>query len=368
MGGLPIVFDEREEDESVREKEEDQSYQRGNMSRRSHFSSFHILPKEEQEGPFIEEEEGQDTEKFDHSTAKTKKSSVSDIDKVLARCTHRRIVPLEDLYQPERLSSSRKVISEDNIFLLNSCMILQVGEGAFGEVFLLPSDEDEGDNVVVKIVPVNGDVLVNGQPQMKLIDMLAEIIISTELSRLSSGSEAPGFLTVLRCNLTEGRYPDTLLQKWDDYDREKGSENDRPDDSLFGDKADTQKFVSLELKNGGQDLENITLLNAAQGWAVFQQVAHATAIAEKILQFEHRDLHWGNVLVKSCQEKTIQYSYGQEAFEVETFGVRSTIIDFSLSRLSVPGNDKESCDIFNNLSEDPDLFVSEGDYQFDIYR
>ena len=44
---------------------------------------------------------------------------------------------------------------------------------------------------------------------------------------------APGFLTVLNCYLTEGRYPNDLLAKWDDYHVRKVSENDRPDDSLF---------------------------------------------------------------------------------------------------------------------------------------
>ena len=53
---------------------------------------------------------------------------------------------------------------------------------------MLPSANDNEDSVVVKIVPVNGHVLVNGQPQMKHIDMLAEIIISTELSKLSSAT------------------------------------------------------------------------------------------------------------------------------------------------------------------------------------
>ena len=77
--------------------------------------------------------------------------------------------------------------------------------------------------------------------------MLAEIIISSELSRLAV-KEAPGFLSVLRCNLTEGFYPRVLLDKWDAYDAEKLSENDRPDEKLF---QQSQKFVVLELSNGG---------------------------------------------------------------------------------------------------------------------
>ncbi len=63
-----------------------------------------------------------------------------------------------------------------------SKILLQVGEGAFGEVFLLNTDSAP----VLKIVPVDGSALVNGQPQTKLSDMLAEIVISTELSDLGN--------------------------------------------------------------------------------------------------------------------------------------------------------------------------------------
>ena len=76
-------------------------------------------------------------------------------------------------------------------------------------------------------------------------------IISTELSGLVNGSveKAPAFLKVRRCNLTEGSYPQLLLDKWDAYHTEKTSENDRPDEKLF---LSTQKFVILELSNGGK--------------------------------------------------------------------------------------------------------------------
>ncbi len=278
---------------------------------------------------------------------------------------------------------------------------MQIGEGAFGEVFLLPKEDqeegDEGNNrdhPVVKIVPVGGQALVNEQPQTQLQDMMAEIIISTELSRLASSVEerttaarrrskeaseicdaesvamatAPGFLNIRRCNLIRGNYPPILLTKWDEYQDAKGSDNERPDTALFP--VDSmQKFVVLEMSNGGEDLENVILNNASVGLAIFQQVAHALGIAEKAYQFEHRDLHWGNVLVRDTSEKAISYSYESREFEVETLGKCATIIDFSLSRMRVP---RDECDIFNNLAEDPELFSSEGepggDYQFDIYR
>lgn len=40
-----------------------------------------------------------------------------------------------------------------------------------------------------------------------------------------------------------------------------------------------------------------------------------------------------------------------------------TIIDFTLSRMT-----HYNKPIYNNLAEDPEMFASYGDYQFEIYR
>ena len=46
----------------------------------------------------------------------------------------------------------------------------QIGEGSFGEVFKLPPFHynEAGSGAVLKIVPVDGDALVNGEAQTKL--------------------------------------------------------------------------------------------------------------------------------------------------------------------------------------------------------
>jgi serine/threonine-protein kinase haspin len=123
--------------------------------------------------------------------------------------------------------------------------------------------------------------------------------------------------------------------------------------------------VVLEFGNGGQDLEHVTLNNAAQGMAVFHQVAHAFAVAENCFEFEHRDLHGGNILVRECSEKFQQYILDGQTLKVESQSVCVTIIDFSLSWMKSP---KDGCRIFNNLAKDEELFVAQGDYQFEIYR
>lgn len=61
-----------------------------------HRSSFHISSSL----AAVEAVKSQNTRKFDEP---------SDIDKVLSRCTPSQILPLENLYTPQRLSSARKV-------------------------------------------------------------------------------------------------------------------------------------------------------------------------------------------------------------------------------------------------------------------
>ena len=71
-------------------------------------------------------------------------------------------------------------------------------------------------------------------------------------------------------------YPQHLLDLWDAFDEEKGSENDRPDSALFEGNED-QKFICLVFGNGGTDLEATSLASASKGLAVFNQIVHALA-------------------------------------------------------------------------------------------
>ena len=73
----------------------------------------------------------------------------------------------------------------------------QIGEGSFGEVFLLPSLVHNQSRPVLKIVPVDGNALVNGDAQTTLEDMLAEITVSIELSRLATSGKAKNFVKVI---------------------------------------------------------------------------------------------------------------------------------------------------------------------------
>lgn len=87
------------------------------------------------------------------------------------------------------------------------------------------------------------------------------------------------------------------------------------------------------------------------------------AVGENAFQFEHRDLHWGNVLLQTTKELQVFYRLNGEEFSVSSDGVQVTIIDYTLSRMMFQNN----C-YYNDLANDEELFMSTGDYQFDIYR
>ena len=130
------------------------------------------------------------------------------------------------------------------------------------------------------------------------------------------------------------------------FDSENSSENDRPDRDLFSEASSDgvridpkeQLFVAIEFANGGRDLEHTKLKNATQGLSIFLQIAHALAVSERALEFEHRDLHWGNILVKECEadpEDTVLFRVSlEETYSVQSAGVLATVIDCSLSRYS----------------------------------
>ncbi|XP_034713945.1 serine/threonine-protein kinase haspin isoform X1 [Etheostoma cragini] len=278
-----------------------------------------------------------------NSTVAFEDADLSDAEKVYAECGQQCPLPWEECILPHRMKRCVKI-----------------GEGTFGEVF--STTNASGDTVALKIIPVEGSEKVNGEDQKTLGEILHEIIISKELSSLKEKlqNKTHGFIGLNDLHCVQGCYPPDFLNAWDIFDQQKGSENDRPD---FFEKD--QLFIILEFEFGGVDLENSngTLTSLGVAKSILHQVTAALAVAEQELHFEHRDLHWGNVLVKTTKQKTGSFLLNGAAHSLETKGVLVRIIDYSLSRLEIDGL-TVSCDI----SEDEELFMGQGDYQFEIYR
>lgn len=267
-----------------------------------------------------------------------------------------------------RECGQRDVIEFDDVMKrFDDGCLAKLGEGVYGEVFRCRAKQEyDGESVIaLKVIPIESSVKVNGVLPKKYFEILPEVIISNELSKLSKADNkfvSNSFIKLHRVNCVRGGYPDKLLQVWDEYDKNKESLNDRP--SLF---PTDQHYITFEYQFGGSDVEHFVFSNSSQAYSLFHQVVSGLAVAEQRLQFEHRDLHWGNILVRNGDAvgKHVAYKFNDVEYQIETHGVHALIIDFTLSRLS-----QGKISFYQDLVTDDELFQGDenADYQFEIYR
>ncbi|XP_058019987.1 serine/threonine-protein kinase haspin [Ahaetulla prasina] len=273
----------------------------------------------------------------------TLETTLTDAEKVYRECQQEGPVSFEDWISQKKMPKCEKI-----------------GEGVFGEVF---KTETENGTVALKIIPIEGSERVNGEPQKTFTEILPEIIISKELSLLADevANRTSGFIRLYSVHCVQGTYPEHLLNAWDEYHRLRQSENNRPD--FF---SDQQLFMVLEFEFGGTDLENMRnrqLNSVASAKSILHQVTASLAVAEEALRFEHRDLHWGNVLVRKTSLKEVAVTLNGQVHVLPTQGILVNIIDYTFSRL-----ERDGLTVFCDLSTDEEVFQGRGDYQFDIYR
>uniref|UniRef100_A0A0R3RGM4 Protein kinase domain-containing protein n=1 Tax=Elaeophora elaphi TaxID=1147741 RepID=A0A0R3RGM4_9BILA len=207
---------------------------------------------------------------------------------------------------------------------------VKLGEGTFGEVFRI---NYKGEIVALKVIPIGGTKIVNGDKQKSFRDITAELIVSKELSDLGhteDGYSTQGFIHLRGAIVVKGSYPKSLITAWEHYDKLMKSENDHP--CIFN---SNQHFLLLAFEDGGIDLEKYVITSVLQAYSIIYQVLLALSVAEYRLSFEHRDLHCGNILIRNVQsDAAIKANYSGIEVSVPTHGVEVKIIDFTLSRMS----------------------------------
>ncbi|KAH6590072.1 hypothetical protein BASA61_005365 [Batrachochytrium salamandrivorans] len=238
-------------------------------------------------------------------------------------------------------------------------LIKKIGEASYSDVYSMWMKTESGgkDLMAIKVIPVGqGDI--GDQLSLEAVSLEIQITRAISKTRQTIGEMSgahPNFVDMVYSSVCSGPYSDELLALWDEYDERKGSENIPPCDY-----NDTQLYVIMVLRHGGNDLEHSSLITtAARAKSLLLQVSLALAQAEQQMSFEHRDLHWGNVLIDKSPLHTMDYSLptqsGNVIYSVPTAGIKATIIDFSLSRLEL-----DSGVMFLDLEQDPDYFSGSG--------
>ncbi|KAJ3102205.1 Serine/threonine-protein kinase haspin [Phlyctochytrium planicorne] len=230
---------------------------------------------------------------------------------------------------------------------------------------LLPLDEE---HVAVKIMPFDSNTVINGCDQQKAHDIYQEVQVSKALGSLDfvqkteKATNPSNFVKLVGAHVCHGPYTEEMLDTWDAWAEERECENDRPDIL-----EPEQLFAALVLSNGGKSLEEYPVDGWGPARSILIQICLAVAEAESKLKFEHRDLHWGNVLCSQMEDpvESIAYSLsfqGGKRIILDPAGVKVTIIDFTISRC-----EKDGMLFFVDMS-DESYYTGKGDYQFDIYR
>ncbi|KAG1655770.1 hypothetical protein FOA52_008477 [Chlamydomonas sp. UWO 241] len=249
--------------------------------------------------------------------------------------------------------------------------VFKVGEGSYGEAFKHAGH-------VVKIIPIEGPTHVNGYAQKSAGNMTGEALVALTLSGLRRECDAdgarrehvaPSFVDTSRVAICHGPYPKLVARAWHKWDTENGSENDAVDGPGFGPgsaSARSQLYLILAMADCGRDLEKHALSGGLlEARSILLQTVLTLAVGEAAVEFEHRDLHWGNLLIAPALTRSIAFRLDDVDIMVESAGVRASLIDFSASRLIAADGTLAFCD----LSQDPEIFEGpKGQIQFDTYR
>lgn len=260
----------------------------------------------------------------------------------------------------------------------------KIGEASYSEVFKIfpaarsaTTDSGAHEALVIKIIPVANPASVGGASDDELPYTSAAADVEREVRLMQligrEAASAGAFVSLQAAHVVKGGYPAPLLQAWDRWDAKRraktgeGAENIRPD-ALGGSHA----YAVLVMTDGGVDLESLRVKSWVQAASIFWQVSAGLAEMEARYKFEHRDLHWGNILVQSVStsDAPATTSASEWLLDPHGSGVKATIIDFTLSRATTATSKarKSKAEVLFYPFDDETLFEGSGDTQFDVYR
>ncbi|KAI0200725.1 hypothetical protein F4808DRAFT_149978 [Astrocystis sublimbata] len=245
--------------------------------------------------------------------------------------------------------------------------ITKIAEASYAEVYRVTNERGTS---IIKVIRMSSPIkpqtktqqksgLVDEEPHSES-DLLGELQISEWLA------DIPGFVVYKERYIVKGKTCRELLETHQTFHKKlKRQDPDRlqfyPSPSRY--LGDT-KFLVVELGDAGTALEDFELATADQLWDIFFHLAIALARAETRIEFEHRDLHEGNLCIRKVDEpvpKDERTRAGYFGFS----GLEITILDYGLSRAQ---GDYDSEPVAYDLERDLSIFTSEHAAQCRVYR
>ncbi|KZM23645.1 Non-specific serine/threonine protein kinase [Ascochyta rabiei] len=223
--------------------------------------------------------------------------------------------------------------------------------------------------------------------------------VLSEVKLLQNLNQIPGFTNFRALTVLQGRPSSSFNNAWKVWNkaRPRGKKSYFPDPSKKTSYEDTQLWAVIEMQDAGMDCEKLMesegLGTIWEVWDVFWGVCMSVAKAEEACQFEHRDLHMGNICVRSSRpESDVAMPTAKDPLRrrFRFTGLETTVIDYTLSRADIvthqqtPTSSPSTLDAasqprphftgnevaYLDLNKDPALFEGDAaeEYQYEIYR
>ena len=210
------------------------------------------------------------------------------------------------------------------------------------------------DGVVMKIVPLNAQSGPGSSMHSSVPNVAKEAKLLREMDLVA------GFSRLRNVHVVIGKYPEFFTKAFQTYKDSNGSESYDP-----AEYTDEQLYAMFEMDDAGVDVEKMLTWakpSAFRVYDIFWSVVITLALAENEMEFEHRDLHCGNVCVKACNEEGLVDAYIKRVQNLEVkpevllglSEITTTIIDYTHSRAAF-GTNKD--DIVYSVME-KELFIN----------
>lgn len=248
--------------------------------------------------------------------------------------------------------------------------LTKIGQGSYATVLKMELKSAPGRYSVWKLMPLKPSTGTGSRPRhnQTLIKDAA-----TEARMLYAMSDIDGFVQYRSAYVVQGHVPEQIRKA-----HEPWAMTLRPDDIWYGTDlraefpSKSQLWLLMEMTDAGQDLD-LTLSTARSGNTffsihetldIFCGVAEALMRGEAAAQFEHRDLHPGNICIKQ-RDKPLKVTSKHGVPRLSNYEV--TLIDYTQSRLALDSGDVLATaideSIFQQIDADP-----AAQRQYDMYR
>ena len=248
--------------------------------------------------------------------------------------------------------------------------LTKVGQGSFATVLKMELTKEPGQYSIWKVMPIKPSKGIGSRPSSSQTFIKDA---ATEVKTLVAMSDIDGFVQFRSAHVVKGSVPDQIGKAHDAWAQALD-----PRDAWYGSdmsaeySSKNQLWLLMEMTDAGQDIDCMhrdarsqkKLYSIHDTSDVFWGIAEALMRGEMQAEFEHRDLHVGNVCVK-IRDKPLDLTPEHGIPRSSKHEV--TLIDYTQSRLTLESGEVLATaideSIFRQIDSDPDA-----QRQYDIYR